>query len=57
MGAGKALGRMEQDLGSDGAGRAYDQRELGGPLIKGSWRGLGGSWKGLGGSWEGLGGS
>ena len=31
MGAGKALDRMEQDLGSDGAGRAYDQRELDGP--------------------------
>ena len=48
-------------IGSDGAGRAYDQRELGGPLIKGSWagplEGLKGSWKGLGGSWKGLGGS
>ena len=34
MGAGKALDRMEQGLGSGVAGRAFDKRELGGPLIR-----------------------
>ena len=33
MGAGKALDRMKQGLGSGEAGRAFNQRELGGPMI------------------------